>query len=185
MSAHGEPISAVSHGSMRRLRAKIAYRFYLLTMRFESMSFVPVRRMLLNIMLGRRHRNLNVFAHVYIEGYEGLRLGHDVSIHRWSLISAAGGLTIGDCVSIAHQTSILTANHGYSHPTEAIKYQPMCVAPVTIGANCWIGAKVCILAGVTIASGTVVAAGSVVTRSIADPDTIIGGIPARRIKKRI
>ena len=56
---------------------------------------------------------------------------------------------------------------------------------MTIGDNVWIGARVTILAGVRIAPGTVIAAGSVVTRSIEEPDMIVGGIPARIIKPRL
>lgn len=169
---------------MSRLASKIAYRLYLATMRFESMSFLPVRRKLIDVILGRRHRNLNVFAHVYIDGFEGLRLGDDVSIHRWSHISAAGGMSIGDYVSIAHGTTILTSTHGFAHPDTPIKYQPVTFGPVSIAANVWIGAKVCILAGVAIPAGTVVAAGSVVAKSFDEPNTIIGGVPARKLKGR-
>nr|WP_269465803.1 hypothetical protein [Wenyingzhuangia fucanilytica] len=39
------------------------------------------------------------------------------------------------------------------------------------------------VAGVTIGEGAVVAAGSVVTKDV-DPFTIVGGVPAKIIKKR-
>ena len=135
-------------------------------------------------MLGRRHHALFVFPEVFIEDYQGLAIGEHVSINRGCNLSALGGLTIGDYVAIGHGTSILTTNHGYVDPERPIKYQPLATAPVTIGSNVWIGARVTILAGVSIADGTVVAAGSVVTKPIGEPDTIVGGIPARRIKSR-
>ena len=47
----------------------------------------------------------------------------------------------------------------------------------------WIGASAIILKGVTIGKGSVIAAGSVVTKSI-EPYTIVGGVPAKTIKKR-
>ncbi len=53
---------------------------------------------------------------------------------------------------------------------------------VTIGENVWIGAKCLILKGVTIGNNAVIAAGSVVTRSVPE-NTLVGGNPARVIKR--
>ena len=75
--------------------------------------------------------------------------------------------------------------HPVCHPDVAIRNQPIQFNPVKIGCNIWIGAKVTILAGVTIADGTVIGAGSVVTSSISEPDTIVAGVPARFIKRRL
>lgn len=166
-------------------KAKLSYRFYLLVLRFEAMSWVKLRRRLVGEMIGRVPHRLFIFADVFIEGYEGLSIGSDVSINRGSNISAAGGLTIGNFVAIGHSTSILTVNHGTKDPHQPIKYQPIVNRPVTIGANVWIGARVTILPGVSIADGTVIAAGAVVTKSVTEPDTIIGGVPARRLKSRL
>jgi acetyltransferase-like isoleucine patch superfamily enzyme len=47
----------------------------------------------------------------------------------------------------------------------------------------WIGADVLIMSGVKIKTGAVIAAGSVVTKDV-EPYTIMGGIPAKPIKKR-
>jgi acetyltransferase-like isoleucine patch superfamily enzyme len=46
----------------------------------------------------------------------------------------------------------------------------------------WIGAGAIILGGVTIGRGAVVAAGAVVTRDV-EPDTIVAGTPARKIRE--
>jgi acetyltransferase-like isoleucine patch superfamily enzyme len=148
------------------------------------MIWLRLRRRLLWAMVGSSPEGLIVFADVFIEGYEGLHLGSHVSINRGSNISAEGGLKIGDYVAIGHSTSILTANHGFRGADSPIKYQAVEKAPVTIGSNVWIGARVVILPGVSIADGTVVAAGAVVSKSVFEPNTIIGGVPARRLKSR-
>lgn len=54
---------------------------------------------------------------------------------------------------------------------------------VTIGHDVWIGHGVTVLAGVTIGTGAVIGAGAVVSRDV-EPYTIVGGVPARVIKRR-
>lgn len=52
-----------------------------------------------------------------------------------------------------------------------------------IGHDVWIGNNAIIMDGVTIGHGAVVGAGAVVTRDV-EPYAIVGGIPARLIRKR-
>ncbi|WP_165219022.1 DapH/DapD/GlmU-related protein [Affinirhizobium pseudoryzae] len=54
---------------------------------------------------------------------------------------------------------------------------------VTIGHDVWIGHGVTVLAGVTIGTGAVIGAGAVVSRDV-EPYTIVGGVPAKFIKRR-
>ena len=55
-------------------------------------------------------------------------------------------------------------------------------APIRIGNDVWIGANATVLPGVTIGDGAVVAAGAVVTRDV-EPLTVVGGVPARPLKR--
>jgi len=52
---------------------------------------------------------------------------------------------------------------------------------ITLERDVWLGTGAVILPGVTIGEGAVVGANSVVTRSV-PPYTVVGGVPARRIK---
>lgn len=54
---------------------------------------------------------------------------------------------------------------------------------VVIGNDVWIGANTTILNGVHIGDGAIVAAGAVVVKDV-PPYTIVGGVPAKEIKKR-
>jgi acetyltransferase-like isoleucine patch superfamily enzyme len=56
-------------------------------------------------------------------------------------------------------------------------------SPVVIGNDVWIGAGAVVRRGVTIHDGAVVGAGAVVVDDVA-PYTIVGGVPARPIRKR-
>lgn len=52
-----------------------------------------------------------------------------------------------------------------------------------IGNDVWIGENVTIISGVKIGDGAMVAAGSVVTKDV-EPYSIVGGVPAKIIRKR-
>jgi len=54
---------------------------------------------------------------------------------------------------------------------------------ITVGNDVWIGYEAAVLAGVTIGDGAVVGTRAVVTRDV-PPYTIVGGIPAKPIRKR-
>lgn len=54
---------------------------------------------------------------------------------------------------------------------------------IVIGNDVWIGYEAVILAGVTVGDGAIVGARAVVTKDV-PPYTIVGGVPARPIRKR-
>lgn len=54
---------------------------------------------------------------------------------------------------------------------------------IVIGNDVWIGFEAVILSGVTIGDGAIIGARAVVTKDV-PPYTIVGGVPARPIRKR-
>ena len=54
---------------------------------------------------------------------------------------------------------------------------------IVIGNDVWIGFEAVILAGVTIGDGAIIGARAVVTKDV-PPYTIVGGVPAKPIRKR-
>ena len=54
---------------------------------------------------------------------------------------------------------------------------------IVVGNDVWIGYEAVILSGVTIGDGAIIGARAVVTRDV-PPYTIVGGVPAKAIKKR-
>lgn len=52
-----------------------------------------------------------------------------------------------------------------------------------IGNDVWIGSNALIMSGITIGDGAIIAAGAVVTTDV-NPYEIVGGVPAKKIRKR-
>ncbi len=95
-----------------------------------------------------------------------------------------GAVNIGKYVMMGPDVIIMTANHCFNDINV-----PMCLQghekekPVTIDDDVWIGARAIILPGVRIGKGCIIGAGAVVTKSF-EPYSIIGGVPAKLLKKR-
>ncbi|WP_433938690.1 CatB-related O-acetyltransferase [Paenibacillus lautus] len=100
-------------------------------------------------------------------------------------------LIIGNYVCIASGVIILMGGNHNHHP-EWITVYPFVdqieasYAPkgdTVIESDAWIGMNAMIMPGMTIGEGAIVAAGSVVTKDV-PPYSIVGGNPAKEIKKR-
>lgn len=92
---------------------------------------------------------------------------------------AVAPVVLGDNATVSQGVKLCTAGHDISSRTMDLTYKP-----ITIGANSWVAGWSIILPGVTIGEGAVVAAGSVVTKDV-EPWTVVGGNPARVLKKRV
>lgn len=112
----------------------------------------------------------------------GINIGNNVGIGEFAYLGGAGGLTIGDNCIVGQYFSCHPENHCINQPDKPFRLQGVTRKGITIGNNCWIGSKVTILDGATIGDNCVIAAGAVVTKSF-PPGYIIGGVPARIIRK--
>ena len=99
-------------------------------------------------------------------------------------------LKIGKFCSIGANVQILM---GGNHHTDWCTTYPFNVlldgettpskGDVTIGNDVWIANDVTIMSGVTIGDGAVIANGAVITKDV-EPYTVVGGVPARELKRR-
>jgi maltose O-acetyltransferase len=109
-----------------------------------------------------------------------LIIGCDTRFNIGCVFDLYGKVTIGDHVSFGPQVMVLTGDHELG--TQKRRNGALAQKGVNIGNGCWIGARATILPGVTIGNSSVIAAGSVVNRDV-PPNTIVGGVPARTIRR--
>lgn len=133
----------------------------------------PVLRELFD---GSYPETLGLFTPVQIDFPKQMRFGKNVFINHSFTAMSIGGIDIDDNVQIGPHVTIVTDNHDFNN-----RYVLKC-RPVHICRNAWIGANATILPGVTVGENAVVAGGAVVTKDV-PPGTIVGGNPAKVLKK--
>ncbi len=92
-------------------------------------------------------------------------------------------LTIGSGCAIAWDVHFLDDDR-HSFRTDDGELRPHRAA-IVIGDRVWIGSGVHIYKGVHLADGVVVAGNSTVTRSVDEPNALVGGTPARVLKSGV
>jgi acetyltransferase-like isoleucine patch superfamily enzyme len=113
----------------------------------------------------------------YVIG-ESVYIGEDFIIVD-DMEDVAFNLTIGDRVAVSPRVTFVL--HTQPNDSRIVPYVNSHKGFVTICQDAWLGTGSVILPNVTIGEGAVVGANSVVTKSV-PPYTVVGGIPAHKIK---
>ena len=137
-----------------------------------------VRRLLSELFGYTVPASLRVFPPFYTDFGKNISVGENVFINACCHFQDHGGVTLGDGCQIGHNVIFATLNHGLAPEDRAFTYP----APIVLERNVWVGSNATILQGVTIGENAVVAAGAVVTRDV-PANTIVGGVPAKFIRK--
>lgn len=123
------------------------------------------------------------FEHnVYISsGPDKVSIGKHCQVNEHVFIQ---GAVIGNYVMIAPHVSILNTSHNFERVD-----LPMVLQGETNHANpiieddVWLGRNAIIMPGIRIGKGSIVGAGAIVTKDV-PPYCIVGGVPAKVLKKR-
>lgn len=111
-----------------------------------------------------------------------LRIGDRTMFSPDGRIVVRNLVTIGAACAIGWETQIVDDNQ---HPLtiDGVEHAPQGV--IAIGDRVWIGSRVSVLKDTVIGDGCVVAAGAVVKGDFSEPDCLIGGVPARVIRRGV
>ncbi|MFY7667791.1 MAG: acyltransferase [Crocinitomicaceae bacterium] len=108
---------------------------------------------------------------------KGVYIGHEVIFDR----IFPDQIEIGDHTSIGDR-SIITAHANIPSATPLRDLYPRTIKKTIIGRGVWIMPNVTIIPGVVIGDESVIATGSVVNKDV-PPRTLVGGVPAKVLKK--
>ena len=122
--------------------------------------------------------SFGMFPPFYTDFGKNTTVGERTFINAGCKFQDQGGIYIGNDCLLGHNATLCTINHAQDPDRRG----DMEFHPIHIEDKVWLGANVTILPGVTIGEGAIVAAGAVVTKDV-PPRTIVGGIPAKVIKK--
>lgn len=115
-----------------------------------------------------------------IGGASNVVIGRGVFVNTGVRFGSAAEIRIGRRVRIGPNVAFETGTHAlYCDPQKGRGFSS---EPIVIEGDVWIGAGAIILPGVVVGKGAVVAAGAVVTGYV-EPCTLVGGVPARLIKR--
>lgn len=87
-------------------------------------------------------------------------------------------IKLGRGVWIARGCAIITSNHDPEDLDAHLEPED-----VVIGDHCWLGSNVVVMPGVVLGPHTVVGANAVVTKSFPEGHCVIGGVPAKVIRR--
>jgi len=137
------------------------------------------RIFLLKIFGAKIGENCKVMSSVKIWAPWNLEIGDFVAFGFDAFCYNPGKIKIGNKVAISQRAHLCSASHDITK-----KENPLIVSPIILEDRSWVAADTFIGMGVTIGEGAVVGAKAAVFKDV-DAWTIVGGNPAKFIKKRI
>jgi galactoside O-acetyltransferase len=114
-----------------------------------------------------------------------IEVGDRVSLNSNVYLNACKGgrIVLGNDVLIGPNVVLRTSDHAFADPDRPIRTQGHIGGEIVIEDDVWIASNVTVVGGVRIGHGAVVAGGAAVVSDV-EPMTVVGGVPARVLKRR-
>ena len=163
---------------------KRSYRIPPQTMTSLDTVRAAIKRRLADGPLGRIAR-LAVVRNLYIVGANGPRcFFHETSTMANAIVNASSGtVTVAEYVFLGHGVQLLAGTHDALMTDKARQTAiPSNGYDVVIERGAWIASGAIVLGPCRVGQNSVVAAGAVVSGEV-PPNVVVGGIPARIIKR--
>lgn len=167
---------------------------------------IRIRQIVYKPLFKKCGKNLRIDSGVTILGFENISLGDNISFMKNSYIYAHDGgaliirnnftinsnsqlgasfgkIIIGNDCAIGPNCVLRAANHKFDNPNIPFRRQGHMYGEIIIEDDVWIASNCVITPNTIIGKSSVIAAGSVVTKNV-EPYSVMGGVPAKLIKKR-
>lgn len=155
------------------------FDFELMLLRFAGhIPFSFVRKLIYRIAGVKIGKGSTIHMWCSFFNPYGVSIGEDTIIGDHAFLDGRAKLMIGNHVDIGSSVLIYNSEHDVDSVNFTAREEP-----VVIEDYVYIGARVTILPGVKIGKGAVVASGAVVTKDVLSM-SIVGGVPAKEIRKR-
>lgn len=150
---------------------------------YRGKSFV--RSKYYPLILSKCGKNFKVYGQPWITSTHLIEIGDNFTINNGAMIAPRGKVIIGNYVTMSRGSQITAGSLDTKYWTnERYKYHRHICKDVFINEGTWLGVNSIILPGVSIkGKGVIVAAGAVVTSDVNESYVVIGGVPAKVIKK--
>jgi putative colanic acid biosynthesis acetyltransferase WcaF len=162
----------------RLLRA--AWNFvYVFLFRYSPRPLHAWRAFLLRCFGAKLGPNVHIYPKASIWAPWNLICADTAAIADEAIVYNPSPISLGSHSIVSQQAYLCGATHAYDEPGF-----PLVSYPMSIGDHAWICARATVQPGVNVGEGAVLALGSVATKFM-EPWTVYGGVPARKIKKRV
>ncbi len=174
-------LSQYSHSfGLKNKVARLLWQFaYILFFRpFASRLFKHWRIFVLRCFGAQLSWQAHVYANVKIWAPWNLQMEAYATLGPGVNCYNQGYISIGAHSTISQISYLCASSHDFTDP-----HFNLILKPISIGSQVWVAADAFVGPGVTIGEGVVVGARSAVFKDV-EPWTVVGGNPAKYIKKR-